>query len=144
MSYCFLGKRFRGFVLLVLEYCFAVSCSAADTHLKLLGHVVSSARFLTAGVFECELHIVDLWPYYVCCIRSCVSQCTLVIVLYLSRMCLVSTNAPPRCMTSQYRITFFLCQYLCRTNLVTPCSMVWDCRVSRVGPTPFQSIEMVW
>ena len=31
-----LGRSFRGFVLPVLEYCSAVWCSAADTHLKLL------------------------------------------------------------------------------------------------------------
>ena len=30
-----LGRCFRGFVLPVLEYCSAVWCSAADTHLKL-------------------------------------------------------------------------------------------------------------
>ena len=31
-----LGRCFRGFVLPVLEYCSAVWCSAADTHLRLL------------------------------------------------------------------------------------------------------------
>ena len=39
----------------VLEYCSAVSCSAADTHLRLLDRVVSGASFLTGGVFECDL-----------------------------------------------------------------------------------------
>ena len=39
----------------VLEYCSAVWCSAADTHLKLLDRVVSYARFLTGGVFECDI-----------------------------------------------------------------------------------------
>ena len=29
--------------------------SAADTHLKLLDRAVSGARFLTGGVFECEI-----------------------------------------------------------------------------------------
>ena len=29
-----LGRYFRGFVLPVLEYCSAIWCSAADTHLK--------------------------------------------------------------------------------------------------------------
>ena len=29
-----LGRRFRGFVLPILEYCSAVWCSAADTHLR--------------------------------------------------------------------------------------------------------------
>ena len=40
-----LGRCFRGFVLPVLEYCSAVWCSAADTHLKLLDRVVSGAGF---------------------------------------------------------------------------------------------------
>ena len=46
-------RCFRGFVLPVLEYCSAVWCSAADTHLKLLHRAVNGARFLTGGVFEC-------------------------------------------------------------------------------------------
>ena len=37
------------------EYRSAVWCSAADTHLKLLDRTVSGARFLTRGVFECEI-----------------------------------------------------------------------------------------
>ena len=40
-----IGRCFWGFVLPVLEYCSAVWCSAADTHLKLLDRVVSSAAF---------------------------------------------------------------------------------------------------
>ena len=32
-----------------------VWCSAANTHLKLLDHVVSCASFLTGGLFECDL-----------------------------------------------------------------------------------------
>ena len=50
-----LGRCFIGFVLTVLEYCSAVWCSAADTHLKLLDHVVSDVSFLNGGVFECDL-----------------------------------------------------------------------------------------
>ena len=50
-----LERCFRGFVLPVLEYCSAVWCSAADTHLKLLDRVVCGARFLTGGVFECDI-----------------------------------------------------------------------------------------
>ena len=45
-----LGRCFIGFVLPVLEYCSAVLCSAADTHLRLLDPVVSGASFLTGGV----------------------------------------------------------------------------------------------
>ena len=50
-----LGRCFRGFVLLVLKYCSEVWCSAADTHLKQLDRAVSGARFLTGGVFECDI-----------------------------------------------------------------------------------------
>ena len=42
-----LGRCFLGFVLKVLEYCYAVWCSAANTHLKLLDRAVSGAGFLT-------------------------------------------------------------------------------------------------
>ena len=44
-----IGRCFWGFILPVLEYCSAVWCSAADTHLKLLDNVVSRASFLLVG-----------------------------------------------------------------------------------------------
>ena len=44
-----------GFVLPVLDYWSSVWCSAADTHLELLDRAVSGARFLTGGVFECDI-----------------------------------------------------------------------------------------
>ena len=50
-----IGRCFRGFVLPVLEYCSAIWCSAADAHLKLLDRAISGARFLTRGVFECDI-----------------------------------------------------------------------------------------
>ena len=50
-----LVRCFLGFVLPVLEYCSAVWCSAANTHLRLLDRVVGGARFLTGGVFECDI-----------------------------------------------------------------------------------------
>ena len=50
-----IGRCFSGFVLPVLEYCSAVWCSAADTHLKLLDRVVSGACFLAGGVLNCNL-----------------------------------------------------------------------------------------
>ena len=49
-----LWRCFGGFVLPVLEYCSAVWCPDADTHLKLLDCVVSGASFLTVGMFECD------------------------------------------------------------------------------------------
>ena len=50
-----LVRCFLCFFLPVLEYCSAVWSSAADTHLKLLDRAVSGARFLTGGVFECDI-----------------------------------------------------------------------------------------
>ena len=49
------GRCFRGFVLPVLEYCSAVWCLDADTHLKLLDRAVSGTRFLTGSVSECDI-----------------------------------------------------------------------------------------
>ena len=52
----FLGVAFGLLSILpVLEYCSAVLCLAAVTHLKLLDRVVSGVSFLTMGVFECDL-----------------------------------------------------------------------------------------
>ena len=48
-------RSFQSFVLPVLEYCSAVWCSAADSHLKLLDRDVRSAGFLAGGVLECNL-----------------------------------------------------------------------------------------
>ena len=108
-----LGRCFRGFVLPVLDYCSAVWCSAADTHLKLLDRAVSGARFLTGGVFGCDIFIIDPWQLCVCFIRSGVTLCTLLMVLYLDRMCqcrlhaaLWYTYAPPHCRTLQYSRAF--------------------------------------
>ena len=74
-----------------------VWCSADDTYLKLLDHVVSGASFLIGGVFELsvirDVMIVDLWQYCVCCIRSGVTLCTLLIVFYLDRMCQCGLHA---------------------------------------------------
>ena len=54
-----LGRCFRGFVLPVLEYCSAVWCSAADTHLKLLDRAVSGARFQLGVFLSVTFLIVD-------------------------------------------------------------------------------------
>ena len=90
-----LGRCFRGFVLLVLEYCYAVCCLAADTHFKLLDRAVSTARFLTVGVFECDIthrrSVAVLCMLYK--IMCCVTRCTLLMVLYLDRMCQCGLHA---------------------------------------------------
>ena len=137
---CFSNKRFYS----------AVWCSAADTHLILLDRVVSGASFLTGGVFEYDL----AYSRYVAvlCILYKI-RCNSMHHLYgalpvpyvpvrVTRGAVIAqgfTYAPPRCRTSQYRRTLILFpgQYLCGTILVTPCSMVWDWRVSRAGPMSF-------
>ena len=50
-----LGRCFRGFILPVLEYCSAVWCSAADTHLRPPDRVVVVPVVLSEGVFECDI-----------------------------------------------------------------------------------------
>ena len=112
-----LGRCFRGFVLTVLEYCSAVWCSAADTHLKLLDRAVNGARFLTVGVFECDIShrrsvAVLCMLYKIRCnpvhplngalpalyVPVWVTCCALVAHRY--------TYVPPRCRTLQYSRTF--------------------------------------
>ena len=71
------------------------------------------------GVYlSVTLLIVDLWKYYVCCIRLGVTRCTRLIngalpgqyvPVWVTRSSQVAhryTFAPPRCRTSQYRRTF--------------------------------------
>ena len=82
-----LGRCFRSFVLPVLEYCSAVWCSAADTHLKLLDCAVGGAWFLTGVCLSVTLFIVDPRQYCACCIRSGVTRCTVLMVLFLDCMC---------------------------------------------------------
>ena len=42
-----------------------MQCSAADTHLELLDHVVSGVSFSTGGVFDCDLaHRRDVKIFY--------------------------------------------------------------------------------
>ena len=104
--------------------------------------------FYLGVCFSVTLHIVDLLQYYVCCTRSGVSRCTLFMVLFLSHMCWCGLHAVLRSyigtlmtlLAAEPRIInglLFSSQYLCGTVLVTPCSMVWNWRVSRSGPIPF-------
>ena len=88
-----LERCFRGFVLPVLEYCSAVWCSAADTHLKLLDRAVSAVRFLTGGVFECDIAHRRSLAVLCMFIRSGVTRCTLLMVLYLDHMCQYGLHA---------------------------------------------------
>ena len=94
------------------------------------------------------LLIVDPWQSCVCFIRSGVTQCTLLIVLYLDRMCqrelhavlwlhivtLVHRLAAEPCSTAGL---LFPSRCPTGTILLTPYSMVWDWRVSSAGPMLF-------
>ena len=75
-----LVRCIRGFVLPVLEYCSAVWCSAADTHLKLLDRAVSNARFLTGGVFECDISHRRSVSVLCMLYKTGVTRCTLLMV----------------------------------------------------------------
>ena len=113
------GRCFRGFVLPVLEYCSAVWCSAADTHLKLLGRAVSGALFLTGGVFECDIShrrsvAVLCMLYKIRCIPVHLLNGVLpgpYVPARVTRSALVAhryTYAQPGCRTLQYSRTFIL------------------------------------
>ena len=101
----------------VLEYCSAVWCSAADTHLKLLDRAVSDARFLTGSVFECDIsHRLSVALQF----RLHKIRCNPVrplngalrgpyVLAWVTRGALVAhrfTYAPPCCRTLQYSRTF--------------------------------------
>ena len=100
-----------------MEYSPAVWCAAADTHRKLLDRAVSGARFLTGGVFECDIAHR----------RSAALLCKLYkirrnpmhplndaltgpyVQVRVTRGALVAhqyTYAPPRCRSSPYRMPF--------------------------------------
>ena len=111
-----LGRYFRGFVLPVLEYCSAVWCSAADTHLKLLDRAVSGSRFLTGGVFECDIYhrrsmAVLCMLYRIRCNQVHPLSGALhwpYVPVRVTRGALLAhryTYAPPRCRTLQYSRT---------------------------------------
>ena len=83
--------------------------------------------------------IVDPWQSCVCFIRSGVTQCTLLMVLSLDRMCqrglhigtLMHSLAAEPCSTAGL---LFSCRCPSGTILLALFSMVWDWRVSRAGP----------
>ena len=117
MINCFLGDALWVLFCQFLEYCFAVRCSAADTHLRLLDHVVSGVSYLTGGVFECDLSLrrsvaVLCMLYKIRCNQMYLLPGALP-VLYVpvrvTRGAEIShryTYALPRCRTSQYSRTF--------------------------------------
>ena len=126
-----LRRCFHGFVLPVLEHCSAVWCSATDTHLKLLDRAVSGARFLTGGVFECDIShrrsVAVLCMFYKV-------RCNPVhplngalpgpyVPVRVTRGALVShqyTYAPSRCRTLQYSRTFISFSVSLWNDLASP------------------------
>ena len=150
-----LGRCFRGFVLPVLEYCSTVWCSVADTHLKLLDRAVSGARFLIGVCLSVKLLIIDLWQPVVCFIRSGVTRCTLLMVLYLDRMCQFGLHAVlwSHIGTLMHRLAaeprstaglLFHSRCPSGTILLTPYSMVRDWWVSRAEPMFFYWPEQLY
>ena len=146
-----IGRCFWAFVLPVLEYCSAVWCSAADTHLKLLDRVVSSACFIAGGVLNCDLShhrsVAVLCMLYKIRCNPKHPLCGALPVPYVpvrvTRGALIAhwyTFAPPRlpaaepCSTAGLLFPF---QSLSGMIWLTPYLMVWDWRVSRAGPMPF-------
>ena len=116
--------------MLLLEYCSAVWCSAADTHLKLLDRVVSGAIFLTWDVLECDIahqrSVAVLYKLYkIGCNPMHPRYCALpepYVPVRGTRGAVIahmSTYATHHCKTLQYHMTFFPCLYLYGTILVT-------------------------
>ena len=112
-----LGRCFWGSVMPVLDYYSAVWCSSADTHLKLLDRAVSGARFLTGGVFECDIsyrrsvavlcmlykiRCNPVHPFNGALLRPYAPVLVTCGALVAQRY----TYAPPRCRTLQYSRTF--------------------------------------
>ena len=92
-------------------------CSAADRHLRLLDRAVSGARFLTGGVFECDIAhrrsgAVLCMLYKIRCNPKHPLNDALpgpYVPVRVTRGALVADQysyVPPRCRTSQYRRTF--------------------------------------
>ena len=114
------------------------------TLIKLLDRAVSVGRFLTGGVFECD--IVHRRSVAVLCMLY--TRCTLLMVLYLNHMCQCGLHAVvwSHIGTLMHRLAaeprstallLFLSLCPSGTILLTPYSMVWDWRVSRAGPMLF-------
>ena len=90
-------------------------------------------KFYTCLSLSVTLLIVGVWQYYLFCIRSGATLCTLFMVLYFTVMVAHRyTYAPPRGRTSQYRRT-------CIPLSVTLYSDVAYTEFDGVGLTGFES-----
>ena len=118
-----------GFCLAVLEYCSALWCSTAYTHLKQLDCIVSGACFLAGDVLNCNLshrRSVEV----LCMLYGCNPMhplCGALPVPYVpvrvTSGALIAhryTYAPPCCRTSQYRRTFIPLSASLWNDLVDP------------------------
>ena len=121
----------------VLEHCSAVWCSAADTHLKVLDRVLSGARFLSQGVFECDIsHHGSVAVLCMLCKIRCnpihpIHGALLILyvpVRFTSGVLVAHrcTYAPPRCRNWLHRGAFIPLKCLCGTTLPTLYSTMWD------------------
>ena len=144
-DWSFLLRSFWRLFLPVLEYCSAVRCSAAGSHLKLLDRVVRVAVFLADGVLECNLAHRRSVAVLCRLFKIRVTQCILRAVHCLCRMCrrvllvvlwlligtrlrflavLLLTTVESSCPS----------QCLFGTIFMTPDFMVWDWLVLRAEP----------
>ena len=107
---------------------------------------------LTGGVFKCDIahrrSVAVLCMLYKMRCNQMHPGVTLLMVLYLDRMCLCGLHAVLwlhigiliRCLAAKPRSTawlLFLAQCSSGTILLSPYSMMWDWRVSRAGPMLF-------
>ena len=137
-----------GFCLASFGILFCSVVFAADTHLKLLDRVVSGACFLAGGVLNCNLShrrsVAVLCMLYkirwnpmhpLCGVYLCLMcQSWLHAVLWSHIGTLMRLPAAEPRSTAG---VLFPSQYLSGTIWLTTYSMVWDWRVSRIGPMPF-------
>ena len=114
-----------------------VWCSAADTHLKLLDRTVSGARFLTGGVFECDIShrrsvAVQCMLYKIRCNQIHQLNDALperYVPVRVTRGALGVIGILMRPLAAEPRRTaglLFHSRCLSGTILLTPYSMVWD------------------
>ena len=147
-----LGRCFRGFVQPVLEFCSAVWCSAADTHLKLPDRAVSVARFLTGGVFECDIAhrrsvAVICMLYKIRCKAMHPLHGALpvpYVPVRVTRFALVTLMHRLAAEPRRTARVLFPSRCPCGMILLTPYSMVWDWRVSRARPMLFYWPKMLY
>ena len=121
------------------------------------GAVLAASKPLQVypSIISVTLLIVDLLQFYVYCIRSGVTQCARLMMLYLDRMCQCGLHAVPWshiCIFMHHPLqNFAVPQDFCSTLkcpfgtiLLTPYSMVWDWRVSRPGPLLFHRPKLLY